>query len=105
LLKNDESHFATIEAQVQKWKHTQGCYFMSLQAWTWTSKHKQGSRIKSFFNILPMWTRYLNNILSHLGQNIWWHGRIFFHVSRMNDIYGLKWGWKMTMDELFHEHL
>jgi len=32
LLKNDELHLATIEAQIQKWKHTQECYFMSLQA-------------------------------------------------------------------------
>jgi len=74
-----------------------GCYFMNLRAWTWVGEHEQRSRTESFYNILPTWIRYLKNILSNLRHNIWWHGKIFFHMSWMNDIYGwkcgLKWRW------------
>jgi hypothetical protein len=93
------------------WEHEHEQVSMSKGAWTWKREHKheqvnmsKGAKPNLFFNILPMWTWYLKNILSHLGYNIWWRGRIFFHVTHMNNIYGWKLGWKMTMDELFHEH-
>jgi len=57
-----------------------------------------------FKNILPTLIGYLKNILLHLKQNIRWCGRRFCHVLWMNDTYGWKCGWKMKMDELFHEH-
>jgi hypothetical protein len=70
-------------------------------AWAWACEHEQGNMIESFLE-------YFSNVdkifLSHLGQNIWWCGKILFHVLWMNDIHGWKWGLKMTMDELFHEH-
>jgi hypothetical protein len=55
-------------------------------------------------NILPTWTWYFRNILSHQGYNIWWCGSIFFHMSQMNDIFGWKCECKMTMNANFHEH-
>ncbi len=57
-----------------------------------------------FLNILPTLIGYLKNILLHLKQNIWWCGRRFCHVLWMDDTYKWKCGWKMKMDELFHEH-
>jgi hypothetical protein len=35
---------------------------------------------ESFWNILLMLTKYLENILWHMGQNIWWHEKIFDHM-------------------------
>jgi len=62
------------------------------------------TRLNILKNIFPMLTKYLKYILSHLKYNIWWCGKIFCHVSWMNEIYGWKYGCKMTMDEFFHEH-
>jgi hypothetical protein len=66
-----------------------GCYFMNVQAWTWIGEHEQGNIIEFLKNILPMWIRYFKNILSHLGQNIWWRGRIFSMCHK----------WMIFMDE------
>jgi hypothetical protein len=62
----------------------QGCYFMNLRTWAWVSEHEQGVGLNLFKNILLMLTIYLKNILSHLRHNIWWCGKIFYHMSWMN---------------------
>jgi len=58
-------------------------YQLKERAWTWAwiREHDQ------FFlkNSLHV-DKILKNILSHLGHNIWWCGKIFYHVSWMNDI-------------------
>jgi hypothetical protein len=39
--------------------------------WTW---------MNLFWNTLLTSIRYLENIIWHMGQNIWWCGRIFYRV-------------------------
>jgi hypothetical protein len=39
--------------------------------WTWTN---------IFWNILLTSTKYFENIIWHMGHNIWWSGGIFCHV-------------------------
>jgi hypothetical protein len=73
-------------------------------SWACEHEHGQVSMSKGTWLNLFLNNRIFKNILSHLGQNIWWRGRIVCHMSWMNDIYGWKCGWKMTMDELLHEH-
>ncbi len=72
----------------------QGCYFVSVWMWAWTSEPK-----KIFLGI-SCWHWW--NIIWHIRQNIWWHGRIFCHVSWMN--YFLEWKRMINkMDELSNE--
>jgi hypothetical protein len=40
----------------------------------------KGVGLNLFKNILHTSIEYLKNIFRHLGHNIWWHGKIFYHV-------------------------
>jgi hypothetical protein len=60
---------------------------------SWACEHEQGNRTKSFKKYSCHINMIFKKYLSHLRQNIWWRGIIFFHVSLMNDIYR----WKMWM--------
>ncbi len=42
--------------------------------------NEQVNMSKCFWNILLIFTKYLENIIWHVWHNIWWCGRIFCHV-------------------------
>jgi hypothetical protein len=86
---------------MHNWSDIMDVISWTLQAWVWTNEHEQGSRTRFLKKYSSHVIRYLKNISSHLRHNIWWHGRIFYHVLWMNDICG----WKIIVDELFHDHL
>ncbi len=52
--------------------HECGAWVVS--KWAWISEHDP------IWNIMLMSTKYLENIIWNVGDNIWWYGGIFFHV-------------------------
>jgi hypothetical protein len=84
-------------------KQTHECYFVSVwtwvvNRWAWVNEHE-----RIFWNILLTSTKYLENILWHMGQNIRWHGKILCHVFMDEQYLWMKmWrtnenGWKFSL--------
>ncbi len=51
-----------------------------LRAYAHEHENEQMSKIEFFLNILLALIKYFENIFWHMGQNIWWHGKILCHM-------------------------
>jgi hypothetical protein len=57
-----------------------GSSIMDVISWTCECEHEQWTLTKRILNILLLSIEYLENIIWHMGQNIWWRRIIFYHL-------------------------